>query len=312
MLVSGLRKLRDQYPQAGSIAISGHAHIDLAWLWPIEETRRKAVRTFHTAVDLMERYPDYRFNQSTAQYYAWLEEDDPALLARIKEKVAAGQWEPIGAMWVEPDTNMPTGESFVRQLLYGIRYFDKAFGRDRPHDRELAARLLRLLARLPAASETRRPRQLLHPQDQLVGAQQASVGPLLVGGARWLACADAHFRQSCRRLQRLDRPARGGRDVAQLSGQGEQSREPAALRLGRRRRRTDREHASAHRPACRFSRDAGASLRQRFRLVRRNREARRQRKPAGMGRRDLSRVPSRHTDDAGAGRSTCIAAPSAR
>lgn len=131
MFVASLRKLRDQYPQAGSIAISGHAHIDLAWLWPIDETRRKARRTFHTAVDLMDRYPEYRFNQSTAQYYSWLEEDDPALLERIKEKVAAGQWEPIGAMWVEPDTNMPTGESFVRQLLYGIRYFDRMFGRER-------------------------------------------------------------------------------------------------------------------------------------------------------------------------------------
>ena len=131
MLVGSLRKLRQQYPQAGSIALSGHAHIDLAWLWPVDETRRKAVRTFRTAIDLMERYPEYRFNQSTAQYYAWLEEDDPALLPRIKEKVASGQWEPIGAMWVEPDTNMPTGESFARQLLYGIRYFDRMFGRER-------------------------------------------------------------------------------------------------------------------------------------------------------------------------------------
>ena len=131
MLVGSLRRLREQYPQAGSIALSGHAHIDLAWLWPVDETRRKAVRTFRTAIDLMERYPEYRFNQSTAQYYAWLEEDDPALLPRIKEKVASGQWEPIGAMWVEPDTNMPTGESFARQLLYGIRYFDRMFGRER-------------------------------------------------------------------------------------------------------------------------------------------------------------------------------------
>jgi alpha-mannosidase len=112
MLVASLRGLRDQYPQAGSIAISGHAHIDLAWLWPIEETRRKALD--HTAVDLMDRYPDYRFNQSTRVSFR-LEKDDPALLERIKEKVAAGS-EPIGAR-VEPDTNMPTGESFVRQLL---------------------------------------------------------------------------------------------------------------------------------------------------------------------------------------------------
>ncbi len=131
MLIESLHTLRDRYPQTGAIALSGHAHIDLAWLWPVPETRRKVMRTFHTALDLMDRFPDYRFNQSTAQYYAWLEEDELGLLARIKDKVEAGQWEPIGAMWVEPDTNMPTGKSLVRQLLYGIRYFDKTFGRAR-------------------------------------------------------------------------------------------------------------------------------------------------------------------------------------
>ena len=129
-IVADLRALRGRYPQTGAIALSGHAHIDLAWLWPIDETRRKVARTFHSALRLMERFPDFRFNQSTAQYYAWLEEDDPELLASIRDKVASGQWEPIGAMWVEPDTNMPTGELLVRQLLYGIRYFDRAFGRN--------------------------------------------------------------------------------------------------------------------------------------------------------------------------------------
>lgn len=128
-LRTGLEALKQRYPQTGAIALTGHAHIDLAWLWPLAETRRKALRTFHTAVDLMERYPEFRFNQSTAQLYAFVEEDDPELFAAIREKVAAGQWEPIGAMWVEPDTNMPTAESFVRQLLYGIRYFDRAFGK---------------------------------------------------------------------------------------------------------------------------------------------------------------------------------------
>ncbi|MCT7378055.1 alpha-mannosidase [Chelativorans salis] len=121
--------LRDRYPPSGALAMTGHAHIDLAWLWPLDETRRKANRTFHTMIGLMERNPDFRFNQSTAQLYAFLEEDDPALFERIKEKVAAGQWEPNGAMWVEPDTNMPTGESFVRQLLYGQRYFERHFGK---------------------------------------------------------------------------------------------------------------------------------------------------------------------------------------
>ena len=73
--------------------------------------------------------PEFRFNQSTAQLYEYVEADDPALFARIREKAAAGQWEPIGAMWVEPDTNMPTGEALVRQLLYGQRYFETTFGR---------------------------------------------------------------------------------------------------------------------------------------------------------------------------------------
>jgi alpha-mannosidase len=128
-LAEGLRALRERYPQTGSLALTGHAHIDLAWLWPLAETRRKANRTFHTMIGLMERYPDFRFNQSTAQLYAFLEEDDPALFAAIKEKVAEGRWEPVGGMWVEPDLNMPTGESLVRQLLYGQRYFERTFGK---------------------------------------------------------------------------------------------------------------------------------------------------------------------------------------
>lgn len=127
-LRSRLNELRDRYPQEGALAVTGHAHIDLAWLWPLAETRRKATRTFHTMIGLMDRHPGFRFNQSTAQLYSFLEEDDPALLERIREKVGTGQWETIGAMWVEPDTNMPTGESLVRQLLYGQRYFEKTFG----------------------------------------------------------------------------------------------------------------------------------------------------------------------------------------
>jgi alpha-mannosidase len=130
----GLAALQRRYPQVGSIALTGHAHIDLAWLWPLDETRRKARRTFHTAVDLMERYPEFRFNQSTAQLYDFVEKEDPALFAAVREKVAAGQWEVIGGSWVEPDTNMPTAESFCRQFLYGTAYFDRAFGqRSRVH-----------------------------------------------------------------------------------------------------------------------------------------------------------------------------------
>ena len=127
-LVADLKKLSQRFPPQGEIALTGHAHIDLAWLWPYDETRRKMRRTFHTALSLMQKSADFRFNQSTAHYYAQMEADDPALFKAIGERVKAGQWETIGGMWVEPDTNMPTGESLARQILYGQRYFEKTFG----------------------------------------------------------------------------------------------------------------------------------------------------------------------------------------
>ncbi len=127
-LLAQLKELQTRFPQNGELLLTGHAHIDLAWLWPYGETRRKMRRTFNTALALMERSDDFRFNQSTAQYYAQIEEDDPELLERIKKKVAEGKWETVGGMWVEPDTNMPTGESLARQVLYGQRYFEKHFG----------------------------------------------------------------------------------------------------------------------------------------------------------------------------------------
>ncbi len=120
--------LQRRFPPQGEVALTGHAHIDLAWLWPYEETRRKLRRTFHTALSLMPGAPDFRFNQSSAHYYAQIEEDDPELFAKVRERVAAGQWETIGGMWVEPDTNMPSGESLARQILYGQRFFWRAFG----------------------------------------------------------------------------------------------------------------------------------------------------------------------------------------
>lgn len=128
VLTARLKELQKRFPPNGELVLTGHAHIDLAWLWPYRETRRKMRRTFNTALSLMERSEDFRFNQSTAHYYAQMEEEDPELLQRIKQKVAEGKWETVGGMWVEPDTNMPTGESLVRQVLYGQRYFEKTFG----------------------------------------------------------------------------------------------------------------------------------------------------------------------------------------
>ncbi|MEI9887146.1 MAG: glycoside hydrolase family 38 C-terminal domain-containing protein [Rhizomicrobium sp.] len=106
----------------------GHAHIDTAWLWPIEETRRKCQRSFANVLALMDEYPAFKFACSQAAQYAMIAEDNPALFARIKAKVAGGQWIPIGGSWVEPDCNLPSGEAIARQFLYGQRYFEKTFG----------------------------------------------------------------------------------------------------------------------------------------------------------------------------------------
>lgn len=126
--MTGLQNLKKRFPPQGKLTLTGHAHIDLAWLWPYDETRRKNRRSFHTIMRLMERSKDVTFNQTTAHYYKQLETDDPDLLADIVQRVKDGQWEVLGGMWVEPDTNMPTGESLVRQVLYGQRYFERVFG----------------------------------------------------------------------------------------------------------------------------------------------------------------------------------------
>jgi alpha-mannosidase len=124
-----LSHVRARFPAEGGVWLTGHAHIDLAWLWPLEETRRKARRTFYTVTGLIDRYPALHFNQSSAQLYSWIEQDDPALFERIRTYVRTGQWEIVGGMWVEPDGNLPAGESWVRQLLFGQRYFESRFGR---------------------------------------------------------------------------------------------------------------------------------------------------------------------------------------
>jgi len=112
------------------VACVGHAHIDLAWLWPVGITRHKIHRTFATICRLLDQYPDWVFNQSSPQAYAWLEQDDPALFKRVANHIADGRWEADGAAWCEMDTNVPSGEALVRQFLYGKRYFQDKFGID--------------------------------------------------------------------------------------------------------------------------------------------------------------------------------------
>lgn len=106
----------------------GHTHIDVAWLWTVAQTREKSARSFATVLKLMEEYPDYIFMSSQPQLYKFVKEDHPELYARIKEKIESGRWETDGAMWVEADCNVTSGESLVRQLLFGTRFFKEEFG----------------------------------------------------------------------------------------------------------------------------------------------------------------------------------------
>lgn len=106
----------------------GHAHLDTAWLWPLEVTRFKMAHTTAMQLDLMERYPEYLFVHSQASQYEWLEQEYPVLFERVKQAIAAGQWEPLGSMWVEADCNLTGSEALVRQFLYGIRYFQQKLG----------------------------------------------------------------------------------------------------------------------------------------------------------------------------------------
>jgi alpha-mannosidase len=115
---------------AHRVSAVGHAHIDSAWLWPVRETVRKCARTFSNVVSLMEHYPEFVFACSQAQQYAWVQRDYPALYGRIKDKVASGQWQPVGGMWVEADGNLPGGEALVRQFSLGKRFFLQEFGVD--------------------------------------------------------------------------------------------------------------------------------------------------------------------------------------
>jgi len=112
------------------VYLIGNAHIDIAWLWRMAETVQVAHNTFETVLNNMDEFPDLHYAQSQALTYHWMEEKYPKLFERIKEKVKTGRWEITGGMWVEPDCNLISGESWVRQLLYGKRYFKEKFGVD--------------------------------------------------------------------------------------------------------------------------------------------------------------------------------------
>jgi alpha-mannosidase len=113
-----------------NVLATGHAHIDIAWLWPVSETIRKCARTFSSQLALIEKYRDYIFGASQPQEYVFVRDNYPELYERIKEAVRQGRWEPLGGMWVEPDCNLISGESMIRQILHGKNFFRDEFGID--------------------------------------------------------------------------------------------------------------------------------------------------------------------------------------
>ena len=116
------------YMKQFTVEAVGNSHIDMAWLWPETETVEVVRNTFGTVLQLMREYPDFKFTASAAQAYVWMEEKYPAIFSEIEQRVKEGRWEIVGGMWVEPDLNLPDGESLVRQILYGKRYFQQKFG----------------------------------------------------------------------------------------------------------------------------------------------------------------------------------------
>lgn len=132
-VVPALQTLKSGVEKAGepldvTIHAAGHAHIDVAWLWTLAQTRRKAERTFHTIIRLMEQFPDYHFSQTQPQLYQFIKEDQPALFGAIRQRIREGRWEPLGGMWVEADCNVSGAESLARQFLLGRTFFRENFG----------------------------------------------------------------------------------------------------------------------------------------------------------------------------------------
>jgi len=117
-------------PMDVDIVATGHAHIDVAWLWTLGQTRRKSGRTFYNVIRLMEQFPDYHFTQSQAQLYDYVRQDYPDLFEGIKQRVTEGRWEPIGGTWVEMDCNISGAESLARQFILGRAFFREHFGLD--------------------------------------------------------------------------------------------------------------------------------------------------------------------------------------
>ncbi len=131
-LDADLRALSQRFQPVSRPVVTavGHGHLDVAWLWQTRHTREKAARTFSIATALMDTYPEYVFLHTTPQVFAWLKDDYPELYERVRSRIEQGRFEVAGAMWVESDCNLVSGESLVRQILYGQRFLREEFGRE--------------------------------------------------------------------------------------------------------------------------------------------------------------------------------------
>ncbi|MBX3176775.1 MAG: alpha-mannosidase [Candidatus Hydrogenedentes bacterium] len=116
-------------PPERTLHMIGHGHIDPTWLWRWTEGYEEVRATFRSALDRMRETPDFTFTASSPCFYAWIQESEPAMFEEIRARVAEGRWEIAGGMWIEPDCNIPCGESLVRHGLYGQRFFQRAFGK---------------------------------------------------------------------------------------------------------------------------------------------------------------------------------------
>ncbi|MDQ0200265.1 alpha-mannosidase [Neobacillus ginsengisoli] len=128
----GLSEDIEQIPKNYPVTVIaiGHTHIDVAWLWRLKHTREKAARSFSTVLRLMEQYPDYVFLQTQPQLYDYIKKDYPEIFKQIEKRVQEGRWETEGGMWLEADCNLTSGESLVRQLLLGTKFFRENFGKE--------------------------------------------------------------------------------------------------------------------------------------------------------------------------------------
>lgn len=172
-LKSGIEKAGA--PLDAIIHASGHAHIDVAWLWTLGQTRRKSERTFHNVIRLMEQFPDYHFSESQPQLYQYIKEDQPQLFDVIKEKIKEGLWEPMGGMWVEADCNLSGAELLARQFLLGSFILPRTLWQRCRESRVVAARCVRLRLGITATHSTSRSQIFHDHQDRLELIQPSAV-----------------------------------------------------------------------------------------------------------------------------------------